>query len=52
MDRLIWLEGQFWHQVVSAPFRSQLHGLNRDPPYQIQCQSPLNQLTIGDVFPC
>jgi hypothetical protein len=24
---LIWFEGQFWHQVVPAPFRSQLRGI-------------------------
>lgn len=43
----IW--GQFWHQTVSIPFRSQLRGSNCVPSYQVQHQSLVNQLTIGST---
>jgi hypothetical protein len=44
---LILFRGQFCHQVVLAVSRSQLRGWNRNPPYQVQRQSPLNKLMIG-----
>jgi hypothetical protein len=47
---LTWFRSQFWYQLVPAASRSQLWGSNRDPPYQIQHQSPLNQLMIGRLF--
>jgi hypothetical protein len=37
-------------QVVQVPSWSQLRRLNCDPPYQIQRQSPLDQLTISQVY--
>jgi hypothetical protein len=43
---LIWFGGQFWHQVVPTPLDRSYRGSNRGPPYQIQRQSPLKQLTI------
>jgi hypothetical protein len=46
-DQFNLVRGQFWHQVVSALSRLQLRGSNCGPPYQVQRQSPLNQLTIG-----
>jgi hypothetical protein len=39
--------GQFWHQVVLDHPDCSCGGSNCGPSYQIQRQSPLNQLTIG-----
>jgi hypothetical protein len=45
---LIWFGGQFWYQVVPVPSDRSCGGLNRGSPYQVQRQSPLNQLPIGE----
>jgi hypothetical protein len=39
---LIWLGGQFCHQVISVSLNRSCGGSNCDPPYQVQRQSPLN----------
>jgi hypothetical protein len=43
---LIWFGSQFWYHVVSAPSDRSCEGSDCGPPYQVQRQSPLNQLTI------
>jgi hypothetical protein len=44
---LIWFGGQFWRKVFQSPPDRSCGGPIHDAPYQVQRQSPLNQLTIG-----